>query len=123
MTMVAMTRVPPNHPYPTYRRFGCVWFSVVESGTTGLEAYLQHTTSEEYEDDAPNLYYKWVLSLYSATCMLLGNYYAVSDETVEWWVHISALLIGAILQGARRDEGGGGGGGSMPSCDLLCISK
>ena len=75
---------------------GCVWYSVVESGDTGLDVYLLDSDSSETE--GLGYYYKWVLSLYSAVSMMLGNYYAVSDEVSEWWVHIVALLFGAILQ-------------------------
>jgi hypothetical protein len=87
---------------------GCVWYTVVETGTTGIEAYLLPVTGEEGEGGELDLSleYKWVLSLYTATCMLLGSYYAVSDDIWEWWVHIAALLIGAILQGVEGRQSG-----------------
>jgi len=40
-------------------------------------------------------YYRWLVTFYSALCMLLGeNIEPV--ESIELWVHISALLLGAI---------------------------
>ena len=79
---------------------GCVWYGVVESGETGLGVYLL-PNSDSSETEGLGHYYRWVLSLYSAVCMMLGNYYAVSDEVREWWVHIAALIFGGFTYSGR----------------------
>jgi hypothetical protein len=57
-----------------------------------LEMNLQHT-----DKAISSVYYRWLLSVYSALCMLLGENLTPVD-TGEFWVHAVALLLGAVFQ-------------------------
>jgi hypothetical protein len=49
------------------------------------------------EETNRTAYYRWLVSFYSALCMLLGENVA-PVESLEFWVHTMSLLLGAILQ-------------------------
>ncbi len=43
------------------------------------------------------MYYRWLVSVYSALCMLLGENLKPIDA-IEFWVCAISLMIGAVIQ-------------------------